>query len=307
MAKKKPIVPIIIVVGILIVAIGCLTFFLLIPKNSISIEGAEIADTIDKDGVKEITATLTKECNSTENNGYYVCEPVTISGTYEGDGKIEIANEEISDFTAADKKLSFTSKEVSYKKVVVREEKISTTSNNYIIVMKNKNGDNNIIVYKLEVKTTLSDKDNAAINAEPSQEAIAAALNTIDTIKETCILNENTDPNNEIGKDHQYYIKVSYIDKRVDVKYYGNLDNNYNFVATSKSCAENGSEAGGTIEVFRTVEDAKTRKEYLDGFTGVLSSGKSKLVNTTLIRVSPNLKASEQNDLLEKIYQTLTK
>ena len=190
---------------------------------------------------------------------------------------------------------------------MVREEKISASSDTYELTLKSKDDNKDLLVYKLELTTNLTDKDDSMINAEPNKDAISGALKTIDTISETCILDEDTDPNNEIGKDGQYYIKVSYIDSRVDKQYYGELDDNFNFVTTETSCTERGADAGGTVEVFRTVEDATKRKEYLDGFTGVLSAGKSKLINTTLVRVSPNLKASEQNDLLEKIYQALSK
>lgn len=292
---------------ILAVAIIGVAIFILIPKNNISIKGAEVTDTSTSDGVKIIKAKLSVDCNASEENGYYQCEPRKIEGNYSGSDKIGITNVNVKDLATNDNKISFDASRVSFKKVVVREEKISSHSDAYVIVMRDKETDKEIIRYELELVTNLTDQDSAKINAEPNKESIAAALKTIDTIRETCILNEDTDPNNSLGKDGEYYIKVSYIDNRVDTKYYGDLDSNLNFVITETSCAESGSDAGGTIEVFRTVEDAKRRKEYLDGFSGVLSAGKSKLINTTLVRVSPNLKASEQNDLLEKIYQTLSK
>ena len=305
MAKKKSKLPIIIGAIVLLVGVGCLVFFLLFFKNSISINEAEIKETTNNNGTKTIFATLTKECNASEKGDYYVCEPVTITGKYKGGNEV-IMNDPVDDFVASDNKISFTAKEVSYKKVAVREENITSTSNNYELVMKNEEG-KELIVYKLEVITTLNDEDNALINAEPNENAIAEALKTVETISEVCILNEDTDPNNNIGKDGQYYIKVSYIDNRVDKQYYGEYDFMSDQYDLSKSCTERGVDAGGSIEVFKTKDDAQSRKDYLDAFaTGILNSGKSQQVNTTLIRVSPNLKASEQDDLLEKVYQALT-
>ena len=302
---KKPLLIALIVAGIAI--IGLIIFLLVIPRYNISIDGAEIKETKDNNGVKEVVATMSVDCNSSEKNGYYVCESPKITGSYSGGDQIIINTEGINDFSANENKIGFTGKETSYKKVVVREEKISASSDTYELTLKSEDDNKDLLVYKLELTTNLTDKDDSMINAEPNKDAISGALKTIDTISETCILDEDTDPNNEIGKDGQYYIKVSYIDSRVDKQYYGELDDNFNFVTTETSCTERGSDAGGTVEVFRTVEDATKRKEYLDGFTGVLSAGKSKLINTTLVRVSPNLKASEQNDLLEKIYQALSK
>ncbi|MBR3322861.1 hypothetical protein IKG13_02285 [Candidatus Saccharibacteria bacterium] len=304
--KSNKKVFIIIAAIIIAVSIGALVFFLLLPKYDIVINGANVSNSVNNNGIKEISASLSVDCNSKEENGSYVCEELKISGTYSGDGTVELKDDNSLNFNTNENSISFNGKKISYKKVVVREEKIASTDNNYELVMKDKDG-KEVVNYKLTITTNLTSEDDASINAEPNKEAIAAALKTIDSIKESCILNEDNDPNNEIGKDGQYYIKVSYIDNRVDLKYYGDLDDNFNFVASPNSCAESGSDAGGTIEVFRSVEDAKKRKEYLDGFTGVLSAGKSKLINTTLVRVSPNLKSSEQNDLLEKIYQALSK
>ncbi len=305
--NKKTILAVSLAAIILAAAIAVIALVAMSQK-SITIEGAEIQNTLTQDGIKEISASLSVDCNATEKDGYFVCKLPQFSGTYSGGDAVTISGEDVNDLTVNEGKLSFIGTETSYKKVAIREEKITSSSNVYTLIMKNKEDDQTILRYNLEVTTRLTDADDAIINAAPDQESIAKAVKTIDTITEVCILNEDTDPNNEIGKEGQYYIKISYIDNRVPLEKYGELDNNFNFTVTPESCTSRGSDAGGTIEVFRTIEEADKRKKYLDQFSGgILSAGKSKLIGPAVVRVSQNLKASEQDDLLEKLYQALAK
>lgn len=74
-----------------------------------------------------------------------------------------------------------------------------------------------------------------------------------------------------------------------------------------KTIVDKGTEAGGAIEVYPTVEDANKRNEYLAGFdgAGMLSSGSHSVVGTIVIRTSDKLTASQQKEMEKNIYNSL--
>ena len=75
-----------------------------------------------------------------------------------------------------------------------------------------------------------------------------------------------------------------------------------------KDIVTKGTDAGGNIEVYKTVEDAQKRNEYLSAFDGLpamLNPGSHYVYGTIIIRTSGRLTATQQNDLTQKIYQKL--
>ena len=69
-----------------------------------------------------------------------------------------------------------------------------------------------------------------------------------------------------------------------------------------------GTDAGGCVEVYKTVEDAKKRNDYLSAFDGlptVINPGSHYVYGTVVIRVAASLTASQQNALTQKIYEKL--
>lgn len=71
---------------------------------------------------------------------------------------------------------------------------------------------------------------------------------------------------------------------------------------------EKGVDAGGAIELYECVEDAKNRCEYLSQFDGsILTSGSYTLVGTMVIRLSYQLGVDEQRELTEKIINAFEK
>lgn len=74
------------------------------------------------------------------------------------------------------------------------------------------------------------------------------------------------------------------------------------------SIVAKGTDGGGAIEIYGSLEDAEARCEYLSGFDGtVLYSGSYAIVGTTVIRTSYLLTNEEQFELTDKITQALTK
>lgn len=122
---------------------------------------------------------------------------------------------------------------------------------------------------------------------------IRDAAGMIDVIS----LTEDNDPENYIGKAGWYTVKVVFHHK--DVEHYG-LDNGL------LTLNEVGNPAGGCIEVYRTEEDVQRRADELKSQEGtVRSPGARAICGTVLVRVSDDLKASYQQELLELIVAEL--
>lgn len=110
-------------------------------------------------------------------------------------------------------------------------------------------------------------------------------------------LTEDNDPENHIGKPGWYTVKVIFRHK--DVEHYG-LDSGL------LTLSEIGNPAGGCVEVYRTAEDAQRRADELKSQEGTPRSPGARMVcGTVVIRVSDDLKASYQQELLEMISKEL--
>lgn len=111
---------------------------------------------------------------------------------------------------------------------------------------------------------------------------------TISTIQETKIYTEDNDPNKNLGKAGYYIQGAAFWDTRTE------YSEDY-----SQEKGMWGTEAGGSIEVYSSSEDAKKRIDYLNAFTGtVLDAGAAEQINNIVIRASSKLKKSEQDAFL---------
>ncbi len=110
----------------------------------------------------------------------------------------------------------------------------------------------------------------AAASTQPSTPAPAKALDaagmtaklakTIPTIKLTVTYNATSDPNQRMGRPHQYLSKTAFDDTRVSD----------NPKASERAKDRNDIAYGGTVEVFATPEDAETWFKYIDGLSQAL-------------------------------------
>ena len=68
-----------------------------------------------------------------------------------------------------------------------------------------------------------------------------------------------------------------------------------------------GTDAGGAVEIYATLEEAQARVEYLAGFDGtILYSGSYAIVGTMVIRTSYKLADEQQLLLTHAITMALT-
>lgn len=130
----------------------------------------------------------------------------------------------------------------------------------------------------------------------PSNTFVESRLKEIDTISEVQSATEDNDPNQGLNKQGSYTAAVYFSDNEVT-----------NPVAGADLVAK-GTDAGGCVEVYKTVEDAKKRNDYLSAFDGlptVINPGSHYVYGTVVIRVAASLTASQQNALTQKIYEKL--
>lgn len=162
----------------------------------------------------------------------------------------------------------------------------------------------NSVDYTTALKN-LSEKHNAlVINAQryqlvnqPTEAYVIQCLRNISEIVNISAVTEENDPNGQLNKLGGYTATVYFADSRI------NLDKSI----YGETLIEQGTDAGGCIEVYTCVEDAVKRLEYLATFDGgVLSSGTHTVIGTVLIRVSNELTATQQKELETKIIAVLT-
>lgn len=128
----------------------------------------------------------------------------------------------------------------------------------------------------------------------PTQESVINKLKMIPNVVDIEAATEYNDPNGQLNKEDGYIAQIYF---SIDVI---KQDDVYGITLVEK-----GTEAGGSIEVYRNQQDAEKRNAYLSTLDGtILSSGSHKVVGTCVVRTSDLLTASLQNILennLEKM------
>lgn len=142
-------------------------------------------------------------------------------------------------------------------------------------------------------------EDSIKINKQimnPSELFVKNKLSNIDIITDMISVTEDNDPNGKLNKSGGYtstvFFSVSLLDQSL---IYGD------------TLIDKGTDAGGSIEVYTTVEDAQKREAYLASFDGsVLATGSHTILGTIVIRTSDELTASQQKELENQIIDSFT-
>lgn len=133
--------------------------------------------------------------------------------------------------------------------------------------------------------------DNIKFFNEPTEEHVVECLKNVATINGIAEVTEENDPNGKLNKDGGYISAVYFSSSLVQQDTF-----------TKNELIEKGTSAGGCVEVFKTVEDANARNEYLSEFDGgLLDSGSHTVVGTVIIRISSSLDEIQQKKLEEDI------
>lgn len=131
----------------------------------------------------------------------------------------------------------------------------------------------------------------------PTNEFVEERLLRVDNIDKVKGVTEDNDPNGNLNKPGGYTAQVYFSSPLVNDEY-GSF---------SGDVIEDGTAGGGSVEVYKTVSEAKKRNEYLSTFDGgFLSNGSHTVYGSIVIRVSDELTASQQKTLEEAILEALT-
>ena len=129
----------------------------------------------------------------------------------------------------------------------------------------------------------------------PSEEFVISRIQPIEGITGVAAVTEDNDPNGNLNKAGGYTAQVYFS--------YSLVDQSQTF---GNTLIDKGTQAGGSVEVYKTVEEAEKRNDYLAVYDGsILSSGSHKVVGTVLVRTSNLLTASQQTELESKIIEAL--
>ncbi|RST92991.1 hypothetical protein CBF33_03590 [Vagococcus lutrae] len=157
--------------------------------------------------------------------------------------------------------------------------------------------------YANEIKN-LKDKTEAVENSfkqlaqitNPTEDFIILKLQQLADIGEIASVTEENDPNGNLNKAGGYTATVYFSHKNVNKEDIFGSD-----------LIDKGTDAGGSIEVYPTEEDAYRRNDYLSGFDGsALSSGSHTVIGTLVVRTSDKLTATQQKELEKDLIKVLT-
>ena len=129
----------------------------------------------------------------------------------------------------------------------------------------------------------------------PTGDFVILRLKEVSGIVDIQGVTEDNDPNGNLNKAGGYTSQTYFSSELINqADVYGD------------NLIDKGTSAGGSIEVYATVEDAEKRNTYLAGFDGsILSSGSHEVIGTVIIRTSDELTASQQKDLSARIKEKL--
>ena len=131
----------------------------------------------------------------------------------------------------------------------------------------------------------------------PGEAFVINRIKDLPGVRGVQAVTENNDPNGNLNKQGGYTSTVYLASTLVDqARVFG------------RDIVDRGTEAGGAVEVYKTVDDAQARDTYLAAFDGgILSSGSHRVVGTLVIRTSDRLTATQQKNLEAAIRRALTR
>ena len=130
----------------------------------------------------------------------------------------------------------------------------------------------------------------------PTEDWVSERLDRVGTITETQAVTAESDPDDLLGEEGGFSACI-----------YFTVDTINSAEVPGESVVEKGTDAGGAVEVYPTLEAAEARCEYLAGFDGtVLHSGSYAIVGTMVVRTSYKLTNEEQFNLTNAITSELT-
>ena len=131
----------------------------------------------------------------------------------------------------------------------------------------------------------------------PEEVWLINRLQSVDGIKDIVPVTKDNDPNGMLNKEDGYVSCVYFSYDRVD-----------NSSVPGENVIDKGTDCGGAVEIYGTLQAAQNRVSYLAGFDNtILYSGSYAIVGTMVIRTSYLLTDEEQYNLTDAITRAVTK
>lgn len=133
----------------------------------------------------------------------------------------------------------------------------------------------------------------------PTEQFVIGRLTGLPNITGVEAVTEDNDPNGNLNKQGGYTSTVYFSSDLVDQSEVY-LSEGYTGIPAA------GTDGGGAVEVYATVEDAEERDAYLAALDGgFLSSGSHRVVGTCVVRTSDFLTASQQQEMEQNVIDSL--
>lgn len=180
-------------------------------------------------------------------------------------------------------------------------DKINETVKNDLSLIEYKTITENIQTKEKELKDSVKQFKQLS---NPTSDFVLDRLKDVTLITGMSAITEQTDPYGDLNKEKSYSGMVYFTSSLVDQnQVYIDEYDSYGDIYVDK-----GTDGGGCVEIFTTVEDAKRRNEYLRSFDGtILSGGKHVVVGTLVVRTSNLLTATQQSKLETAVIDALSK
>ncbi len=213
---------------------------------------------------------------------------------------VEAYNKAVEEYNEVAVKTSL----VNIDGLLTKADALNDVSESYFAIIKSViNGNNKGKILKdvatLEKMTNVLAENIKVVEqiTVPDESWLIERLQSVDGIKETEAITENNDPNGMLNQEDGYVSCIYFSYNKVD-----------DSSVPGETVVDKGTDCGGAIEIYRTLEEAENRVEYLKGFDDtVLYSGSYAIVGTMVIRTSYLLNDEEQYDLTDAIMHVLTK
>ncbi len=126
----------------------------------------------------------------------------------------------------------------------------------------------------------------------PSINNIKATIAELDYIDDVCIVTEENDLNGNLNKPGGYIAALFFTSKYTK-----------NYTPNSNNACDNGTDGGGSIEIYQSEKEANARNSYLSSFDGDwgIKVGAHRAIGRIIIRISDYIPASKQHELFSLI------
>ncbi len=180
-------------------------------------------------------------------------------------------------------------------------DKLSTQSTNSKDVWNSLFNGNSVTTIKEDINTLTEMKYSIDTKSEiaaqlinPKEEWVISKLENCTDLSNIQAVTESNDPNKLLNKDGGYTSTIYFTVNQIS------NDDNANSI-------ELGTDGGGCIEVYKNIDDAKSRCTYLESFNNsILATGSYSLIGTMVVRTSYQLDEESQYNLTDEIFESLT-